>query len=120
MSAWAPTLSLRTFVYGCSLVCVALPDFTPATGYLPPGRHPAHWLEVVERFATNAYRRELTAKLMIALQMLRAAGCRQVWINGSYATDSPDPGDVDVAFDAWGVQPGDKWYVKPEDRVRIW
>ena len=28
--------------------------------------------------------------------------------------------NVDAWYDAWGVQPGDKWYVKPEDRVRIW
>ena len=28
--------------------------------------------------------------------------------------------NVDAWYDAWGVKPGDKWYVKPEDRVRIW
>ncbi len=28
--------------------------------------------------------------------------------------------NVDAWYDAWGVTPGDKWYVKPEDRVRIW
>lgn len=28
--------------------------------------------------------------------------------------------NVDAWYDAWGVQPGDRWYVKPEDRVRIW
>ena len=28
--------------------------------------------------------------------------------------------NVDAWYSAWGVQPGDKWYVKPEERVRIW
>ncbi|MFZ5668554.1 MAG: M13 family metallopeptidase [Pseudomonadota bacterium] len=28
--------------------------------------------------------------------------------------------NVDAWYDAFGVQPGDRWYVKPEDRVRIW
>jgi len=28
--------------------------------------------------------------------------------------------NVDAWYDAWGVKEGDKWYVKPEDRVRIW
>jgi putative endopeptidase len=28
--------------------------------------------------------------------------------------------NVDVWYDAFGVKPGDKLYLKPEDRVRIW
>jgi putative endopeptidase len=28
--------------------------------------------------------------------------------------------NVDAWYDAFGVKPGDKMYVKPEDRVRIW
>ncbi|MFN3228708.1 MAG: M13-type metalloendopeptidase, partial [Asticcacaulis sp.] len=28
--------------------------------------------------------------------------------------------NVDTWYDAFGVKPGDKYYVKPEDRVRIW
>jgi len=28
--------------------------------------------------------------------------------------------NVDAWYDAWGVKEGDKWYVKPEERVRIW
>jgi putative endopeptidase len=28
--------------------------------------------------------------------------------------------NVDAWYDAWGVTPGDKLYLKPEDRVRIW
>jgi putative endopeptidase len=28
--------------------------------------------------------------------------------------------NIDAWYDAFGVKPGDKYYVKPEDRVRIW
>ena len=28
--------------------------------------------------------------------------------------------NVDAWYDAWGVKPGDKLYLKPEDRARIW
>jgi len=28
--------------------------------------------------------------------------------------------NVDAWYDAWGVKPGDKLYLKPDDRVRIW
>jgi putative endopeptidase len=28
--------------------------------------------------------------------------------------------NIDAWYDAWGVKPGDKLYLKPEDRVRIW
>jgi putative endopeptidase len=28
--------------------------------------------------------------------------------------------NVDAWYDAFGVKPGDKLYVAPEDRVRIW
>jgi putative endopeptidase len=28
--------------------------------------------------------------------------------------------NVDAWYDAWGVKPGDKYYLAPEDRVRIW
>jgi putative endopeptidase len=28
--------------------------------------------------------------------------------------------NVDAWYDAWGVKPGDRLYLKPEDRVRIW
>ena len=28
--------------------------------------------------------------------------------------------NIDAWYDAWGVKPTDKLYLKPEDRVRIW
>lgn len=34
--------------------------------------------------------------------------------------DIADHGGLNVAYDAFGIQPTDSLYVKPEDRVRIW
>ncbi len=64
-------------------------------------------------------------------------GWAQVWrtlsrdaaLKQQLATDSHSPGtvrafaplrNVDLWYEAFGVKPGDKEYLKPEDRVRIW
>jgi len=38
---------------------------------------------------------------------------------GRFRIDGPMR-NIDAWYDAWGVKPGDKLYLKPEDRVRIW
>lgn len=35
--------------------------------------------------------------------MLAQAGCPRLWIDGSFVTDKPDPGDFDVCWDHTGV-----------------
>ena len=64
-------------------------------------------------------------------------GWAQVWqskyredaLRNQIATDSHSPAEfrvigpvrnVDAWYEAFGVQPGDKYYLAPEDRVRIW
>ena len=84
-----------------------IPEFVEPSGYLPPGRHLATWNEIVDRFSTNPHRTALSRMLFEALRMLSKAGCRQVWINGSYVTDKERPGDVDVLYDAWALRPNE-------------
>jgi len=36
-----------------------------------------------------------------ALGILQAHGCERVWVDGSFVTDKPDPGDFDCCFHAW-------------------
>jgi hypothetical protein len=86
---------------------VPIPEFIEPSGYLPPGRYLATWTEIVDRFSTNPHRTALSEMLLEALRMLAKAGCRQVWINGSYVTDKERPGDVDVLYDAWAVRPNE-------------
>jgi hypothetical protein len=79
-----------------------IPQFVPG-GLLPEGIHFATLEEVRERFGGNERRRQLLAGLVAALLLLRAAGCRRVYINGSFVTSKEQPNDVDVCWDIEGV-----------------
>jgi Family of unknown function (DUF6932) len=58
-------------------------------------------------FVTNARRRDLFQGLLRALRDLKYAGCRTVYIDGSYVTEKPFPGDYDACWDPHDVN-GDK------------
>ena len=57
----------------------------------------------MERLDWTSRRRELLTGLKAALESLREAGCRWVFVNGSFVTDKDDPGDIDVGWDPTGV-----------------
>jgi hypothetical protein len=76
-----------------------LPAFDPASGFLPPGEHLASWDEVVDRFGWTPWRRRLLDGLAESLDLLSSAGCRRVWLNGSFVTAKEDPGDFDAVWD---------------------
>lgn len=80
-----------------------IPPFDCRTGYLPPGVHLASWHEVVERFATNAHRRELLGGLYLALLNLADAGCRSVLLDGSFVSSTPLPSDYDGVWEVDAV-----------------
>jgi len=80
-----------------------LPPFDPETGRLPEGEHETDLTEVVERFGWNHRRRQLLDGLADALDLLAAAGCRRVWLNGSFVTAKEEPGDLDGCWDSHGV-----------------
>lgn len=48
---------------------------------------------------------ELIDGLRLALQSLKLAGCRQVFIDGGFITDQAVPGDFDGCWDLAGVDP---------------
>ncbi len=79
-----------------------IPDFEE-NGNLPPGEYTADWEHIVPRFGWTNRRRELLAGLKAALELLREAGCRRVFVNGSVVTAKDEPGDIDVAWDPNGV-----------------
>ncbi len=41
--------------------------------------------------------------MLKALRLLRAAGCKRVYIDGSFVTAKEEPGDFDACWDAQGV-----------------
>jgi len=81
-----------------------IPEFN-GDGLLPEGVHSATWEEVIERFGSNEQRLQLLDGLTAALDLLRAAGCRRVFINGSFVTAKRRPNDIDVCWDSSGVDP---------------
>lgn len=79
-----------------------LPSWT-VEGTLPPGEHAADWPECVNRFGWNPYRLWLLEGLLLALQNLRNAGCRRVFLDGSFVTTKEVPGDYDGCWETRGV-----------------
>jgi uncharacterized protein DUF6932 len=79
-----------------------LPQFDSA-GRLPDGEYEVEWAEVVDRFGWNVRRRQLLDGLAEAIELLAAAGCRRVWLNGSFVTTKEEPGDFDACWDPEGV-----------------
>jgi hypothetical protein len=75
-----------------------IPEFSRA-GSLPVGIHWATWQEVESRFGLSERRRWLLAGLRSALAALHAAGCRKVYIDGSFVTPKHEPGDYDACWD---------------------
>jgi hypothetical protein len=70
---------------------------------LPPGIHPATLDEVAATFATNPWRRQLFAGLIDASCRLLRSGCLTVYLDGSYVSGKPKPGDFDACWDPSGV-----------------
>ena len=74
-------------------------------GLLPPDIHWATWREFVSRFGINPRRRQLMAGLRAALDNLKAAGCKTVYLDGSFVTRKEVPNDFDACWEEAGVDP---------------
>ncbi|WP_133612685.1 DUF6932 family protein [Dongia mobilis] len=70
---------------------------------LPPGIHEASLAEVAAAFATNPWRRSLFDGLVDASGRLLRAGCLRIYLDGSYVSGKPKPGDFDACWDPVGV-----------------
>lgn len=85
-------------------VMTILPPFADS-GNPPEGVHDAPWDEIVARFGTTERRRELLDGFRRALRGLRAAGCRRAYLDGSFVTAKPEPGDFGACWEMSGVDP---------------
>jgi len=79
-----------------------LPPLT-AEGLLPPGVHWAEWNEIWAVFANSARRQRLLTGFLRAIRSLKAAGCKVVYLDGSFVTSKENPGDFDGCWDVTGV-----------------
>lgn len=81
-----------------------IPEFD-RKGLLPPGIHEVSWGEFESRFGVSLWRRLLLAGLKEAMLNLKKAGCRKIYVDGSFVTDKEVPGDFDACWEEAGVDP---------------
>jgi hypothetical protein len=75
-----------------------IPEFDE-NGNLPPGVHWAEWEEFVKIFGYNVKRQGMINGFKLAMTQLKAAGCKTIYINGSFVTIEPNPNDFDACYD---------------------
>ena len=73
------------------------------TGRLPPGIHWVTWEETVSLLGFTPRRVRLLAGLREALTLLKRAGCRSVYVDGSFVTAKSNPADFDACWAIEGV-----------------
>jgi hypothetical protein len=72
-------------------------------GNLPPGIHFCDWSEFQERFGYNLRRLNLINGIEEVLILLKEAGCRVAYLNGSFVTSKTNPQDFDMCYDSDNV-----------------
>lgn len=96
-------LSASLAPLSASIEVFTMIPFFDYTGNLPPGIHWASWQEFEKRFGTNSRRKQLLSGLKQAIASLRKAGCRTVFVDGSFVTSKELPGDFDACWNVEGV-----------------
>ena len=72
-----------------------IPPFDRDTGALPAGDYQATLEEICKRFGFTPRRKWLLKGLRAAVEAFWAAGIEAIYIDGSFCTEKPDPGDID-------------------------
>lgn len=78
-------------------------DVSSVWNVLPPGIHDATLDEIEQRFATNDTRRQIFEGLKKGVEALRKAGCRVVYLDGSFISEKERPDDFDACWEPTGV-----------------
>lgn len=81
-----------------------IPEFNEQ-GNLPEGIHYASMQELIDRFGYNAKRAWLLDGLSLLIKNLGSAGCKLIYVDGSFVTEKEIPGDYDMAWSIQGVDP---------------
>ena len=68
------------------------------------GIHWAFWDDIAQLFGTNAHRLRLLIGLERAVTALATAGCRALYLDGSFVTTKIHPGDYDACWELAGVR----------------
>lgn len=86
------------------IVVLVIPPFQP-DGMLPPGVHWADSIEIQARFGQSPHRHQLFQGFLQAVKELKAAGCKEVFLDGSFVTAKTSPNDYDACWGTGGVDP---------------
>lgn len=81
-----------------------IPEFN-SDGNLPIGIHFSSWEEFIKRFGNSLQRQYLIYGLKKLISNLRIAGCRRIFIDGSFTTIKDFPNDYDACWEVEGVNP---------------
>jgi hypothetical protein len=74
-----------------------------SNGNLPPGIHWSTIEDIEDKLCFSEKRAKLLDGFKLALESLKKAGCKHVYIDGSFTTSKLEPGDIDVCWDTDGV-----------------
>ena len=99
-------ISLTIHQHNNIVVYIMIPaciDIGGAWNVLPPGVHEATLEEIEKRFAMSGHRKHLFTGLKKGIFALHEAGCRKIFLDGSFITEKPIPADFDVCWDPAGV-----------------
>lgn len=91
-----------------NIVVSVIPNLIDTGGpwrVLPSGIHSASFSEIEVAFATTLHRQNLYCGFRSACIDLRRAGCRLVYLDGSFVTNKEVPGDYDACWCSEGVNP---------------
>ncbi|MBS1055022.1 DUF6932 family protein [Gluconobacter kondonii] len=82
-----------------------IPPFETDTGvgFLPEGIHHADWEEFESRFRCSVRRRKILKRIILFSTMMKKAGCKKIYIDGSFVTDKRHPNDWDGCFCTCGL-----------------
>ena len=106
-----------------------IPDFDPATGYLPPGIHLATLAEVYDIYSYNYKRRQHLAGLAHVAEQLYEKAVTRIFLDGSFVTAKERPRDIDVVYippegtdpDTWGhLAPINRKTLKRVHHLDLW
>src|SRR5688572_13185929 len=82
-------------------------------GNLPPGIHQGTWDEFANRFGWNRHRQRLIEGLRAAVRHLQQAGCRVIYVDGSFVTAKEVPNDYDAVWDVDGLDEAVLYRLEP-------
>lgn len=89
-----------------------IPNFQ-SNGILPSGIHWSTIEEVKDKLCFSVKRTELIVGLEQAIISLKSAGCKTIYLDGSFSTSTKDPNDIDVCWELINVNLDMLYIIEP-------